>query len=393
MAKRTVVFPLDLLEDQVNILYETLTLYSQSCSRCIDVAWDMRTKKISTEKVHDLTYYPLRQELGLKSQYVCSSRNKAIEMVKSARDREKKNKRFSKPGHGLIPIRLDARTLSFNSERTYASVATQGERIKIPLTWHRQARRYENWFCQSGEIGIDKWGRWNLWLVFEKKFKLPERTGVVYGGDRGIAHVIVISNNKFYGERWWAEHERKSFLHIARLQSKGTKSAKRRLKKVFRKLRRFRENCDRVIAKQIIASLQPGDTIVLEILTHIRDRCGVKGKAHKKHRRKIGRWSFKRLENAIRYHAELSGIYVECVKAHYTSQMCSKCGVVSKSNRKNQALYSCKCGLRLNADLNAARNIAERWRIANGFASGPPLSTGPCCNACSVQAKCAVTSP
>ena len=124
----------------------------------------------------------------------------------------------------------------------------------------------------------------------------------------------------------------------------------------------------------MLDGLEAGDTIVLENLTDIRKHCGEKGKARKNHRSNMGRWSFKRLENAVNYGAELRGIYVEYVDPHYTSQMCSKCAIVCKENRKSQSFYSCLCGLRLNADLNAARNIANKWRIAIGNTPGLPVN-------------------
>ncbi len=135
-----------------------------------------------------------------------------------------------------------------------------------------------------------------------------------------------------------------------------------------------KENCDRIVAKELISRLQPGDTVVLERLTNIRKRCGEKGRARKKHRAHMGRWSFNRVENAINYGAELHGIYVEYVEPHYTSQTCSQCNIVLKTNRKSQSLYSCSCGLMLNADLNAARNISNKWCIANGYIPGLPVN-------------------
>ena len=372
MLTRTVVFPIDLTEEQRKSLYKTIDLYSKAWNYCVDVAW--KKNCLSKRKLHKETYYYLKTCYKLKSQYLCSSRDRAIEVVKAAKALERNGNIVSQPSSELIPIRLDRNTLSFDKERTRASVATQDGRIKIQLSWHRQAKKYESWFCNSGEIGIDRRGRWVLRLIFTKEVNMPVRTNRICGADRGIKHPIVLSNNKFYGESWWKEHERKLLLHIAILQSKGTRSAKRRLKKVWRRLRRFREDCDRVIAKQIIESLLPGDTIVLEILKNIISRCGTKGKAHKKHRAKMGRWSFKRLENAIRYNAELKGIYVETVSAHYTSQTCSKCGIICKKNRKSQAIYSCSCGFTLNADLNAARNIGNKWCEANGCASGPNVN-------------------
>lgn len=46
------------------------------------------------------------------------------------------------------------------------------------------------------------------------------------------------------------------------------------------------------------------------------------------------------------------------VPPHHTSQTCSGCGHVSKTNRKSQSLFVCEaCGLEMNADHNAAINI------------------------------------
>jgi len=46
------------------------------------------------------------------------------------------------------------------------------------------------------------------------------------------------------------------------------------------------------------------------------------------------------------------------VPAWYTSQKCSRCGHISKNNRKSQSRLECEaCGLSIHADLNAAINI------------------------------------
>ena len=44
----------------------------------------------------------------------------------------------------------------------------------------------------------------------------------------------------------------------------------------------------------------------------------------------------------------------------YTSQTCSRCGNIDKENRQTQETFVCtKCGFKLNADHNAAINIAR----------------------------------
>jgi len=369
MVTRTVTFPLDLTEEQRTVLSETVDLYTKAWNHFVDTAW--RNGGMSRKDLHEETYYYVRSVFGLKSQYTCSSMNRALDTVSSANKLRRRGKKVSKPYSKSVPIRLDKNTFSFKDDRNAITVTTQGDRIKIPLVWHRHARRDMDWLCISGEIGFDKWGNPVLRLIFTKEPVVYPRTGVVIGADRGIKRSVVLSINKFFGKSSWKEHERKLFSLISRLQAKGTKSAKKHLVKVWRRLKLFRENCDRIVAKEIIALLKPGDTIVIEDLTNIRDRCGAKGKVHKKHRRKVGRWSFKRLEQMIRYYAELKGIYVETVEPHYTSQTCSNCGIVSKKNRKSRSMYSCSCGLNLNADLNAARNIANIWCEANGGAPGP----------------------
>lgn len=58
---------------------------------------------------------------------------------------------------------------------------------------------------------------------------------------------------------------------------------------------------------------------------------------------------------------EFYGIeYIEVDEA-YTSQKCSRCGVIKKNNRKYRGLYVCReCGLVLNADINGALNILTK---------------------------------
>lgn len=62
---------------------------------------------------------------------------------------------------------------------------------------------------------------------------------------------------------------------------------------------------------------------------------------------------------------------VEKVNPAYTSQSCSVCTHVDPNSRENQALFVCtRCGFSLNADVNAARNIAagRSFRPAAGHA-------------------------
>ena len=68
-----------------------------------------------------------------------------------------------------------------------------------------------------------------------------------------------------------------------------------------------------------------------------------------------------KLVEMIEYKAALVGIDVSRVIEEYTSQTCSRCGLRRKANRVHRGLYRCsRCGLVINADVNAARNIVKK---------------------------------
>jgi len=120
-----------------------------------------------------------------------------------------------------------------------------------------------------------------------------------------------------------------------------------------------------------------GAIIVLEDLKNIR-----KKSFGKSFNRMLHTWSFFRLKNYIEYKAKILGIKVELIDPRFTSQECSSCGFIAKSNRKTQNRFKCgNCGFELHADLNGSRNIASRFlkTLDKGiaFVDGE-LSISPC---------------
>jgi putative transposase len=70
-------------------------------------------------------------------------------------------------------------------------------------------------------------------------------------------------------------------------------------------------------------------------------------------------WAFRQLVDFVEYKAERAGVLVVFVDPRGTSKTCSRCGHSSRSNRPDQSHFRCvSCGYQMNADLNAARNIA-----------------------------------
>ena len=75
--------------------------------------------------------------------------------------------------------------------------------------------------------------------------------------------------------------------------------------------------------------------------------------------KKLGDWSYAQLENFVAYKTEEQGKFTIRINPEYTSQECSCCGHMERTNRKGN-IFKCKeCGFELNANLNASRNIAN----------------------------------
>lgn len=71
-------------------------------------------------------------------------------------------------------------------------------------------------------------------------------------------------------------------------------------------------------------------------------------------------WSYYKLEQYITYKARIYGIEVRKINPYHTSQICSCCGHWEEGQRIDQSHFKCKsCGAELNADFNAAKNIAK----------------------------------
>ncbi|WP_433519846.1 RNA-guided endonuclease InsQ/TnpB family protein [Nonomuraea sp. CA-143628] len=210
-------------------------------------------------------------------------------------------------------------------------------------------------------------GMWFLMATCD----LPDRPVTVPDGflgvDLGIVNIATTSDGtRHCGKALNAIRHRRRELR-RRLQAKGTKSAKRLLKKRRRKEARFAADTNHVIAKQIVTEAErTGRGIALEDLQGIRDRVRLR----KPQRVTLHSWSFHQLGAFIGYKAARAGVALIHVDPAFTSQRCSSCGHVDRKNRLDQASFCCtSCGFAEHADVNAARNIAARgvtgWAVSH----------------------------
>jgi len=367
MVRLTLKLRLQSTPEQATALKNTISTYTESFNRVCERGWKKR--RINGVELHHDTYYTERAATGLQSQLVTSARVKATEALVSAHALKKKGKKVSCPHSRRCSIRYDnGRSGNIKLAEGKASLSSLVGRQHVTFSIPKHHADRINWPTQMADLRQDRKGR--LWLHVVVQHEPPPivATGQVVGVDLGVNRPAVTSQNKFFGKKRWREVEARSFRLRRALQAKGTKSAKRHLKKASGRLGRFRRDCDHVLSKRIVQSVEQGTTLALEDLTDIRSRMRVR----KKQRRRLHSWSFARLKGFLIYKAALTGVAVAFVDPRYTSQKCSRCGHTARGNRKTPAAFACRsCGFQLNADLNAALNIA-----ANHLASLAICSTG-----------------
>ncbi|GHO55584.1 RNA-guided endonuclease InsQ/TnpB family protein [Ktedonobacter robiniae] len=368
---RTLVLQLTPTHEQATLLQQTL----QEHTACFNAVADegFTTKCSNGVELHKRTYYDLRlQDPNMPAQLVCAAHVKATEAVKSALDRVKKGRKARAPRSRVCPIRYDQRSYWVKWETLTTSLATVQGRVQLSFTVPKYAEKYLGGKICSADLCYRK-GKYTLHVVVRLPDPARPSSDEMIGVDLGLTHPAVTSKHLFLGERRWKEQERRIFRLKRQLQTKNTKSAKRHLKKLSGKRFRQRKDHDHVLSKRIVQHAPPGSTIVLENLTHIRSRARIrKGEGQ----RRLHSWSFAQFHSFLSYKAQEKGVAVVKVDPRHTSQTCSCCGHQARNNRRSQSLFLCRmCGFSLNADLNASRNIRNKY-VVSLASLGTPLAGG-----------------
>ncbi len=182
------------------------------------------------------------------------------------------------------------------------------------------------------------------------------------GCDLGTVNLLTDSEQEAYSGQA-VEEKRRIYTHRRRrLQRRGTRAARRKLRALSGRQRRYQRDTNHCIAKRVVAKAQRLCCgIALENLRGIRSRIT----ARRRQRAQLHNWSFGQLRQFIVYKAAWAGVPVVFVEPANTSRTCPACGHVDKLNRRSQAYFSCRrCGHAGPADVIAARNI-RAWALGD----------------------------
>lgn len=362
MVTLTLKIPLSVTPSAEKALLFTAQKFTDSFNRVASYGWEKRiTNSVSLHR----STYAAEKASGLPSQLICSARMKASEALKSVKSLSKNGRNVSQPIAKSLSIRYDARSFSIRLAQGTVTMASVEGRQKAEFKLPRYYQEHANKGSTSATLVFSK-GKPFLHVVVECEEPKPELTGIRVGVDLGVKRPAVTSNAQFFGERRWRDVDQRYFRLKRSLQSKGTKSAKRRLRQLSGKVNRFRNDCDHVLSKRLVQLVDAGTTLVFEDLTNIRQNMKARKTSLK---RRLHAWSFARLVTFTEYKATRKGVYLETGDPAYTSQTCSRCQHVERGNRKGN-WFKCKaCGYQCNADLNASRNIQVRTSLRGNSAA------------------------
>jgi len=383
-VQRTIRIQLDPSPAQAVTLAETSRQFTVVFNAVCAYGWQQNEK--NGLELHRALYYPLKADYpDLVSDLHVQARVKATEALKSALAlrrkyaREQIDRKVSVPQSVACPPRYNLHTYRVDWESQTVRMSLVGGRQTIPFRVQDYAAKYVGHPVDTADL-IEKDGVWWLHVVVTVPAPDVAPTDQVIGVDLGVNRPAVTSNNRFLGQRRWKAIEGRYFKLIRALQKKGSRSAKRQLRKTKRRRARFRKDADHVLSKQIVQAAERGSTIVLENLKDIckRTKQGKRTAKQRQAKRRMHAWPFASLKAKIEYKAEERGCTVVAVDPRHTSQTCSCCGHTARTNRRSQSIFKCRqCGYYLNADLNAARNIAAKYRAGDGISPAGGLRNQP----------------
>lgn len=416
-ADRTAVLPLTALSDDTIVaLHETAAQYYWCQQETSEYCWPDTPKqpsdvKTNNRSVRDSIYGRLKAETDLNANLVQAAIKQIVENVDSLQTHWEHNRRISQPDpthdDGWV-MNFDKRSATFHKygiDLSLADGTIHSCRFLMPDTL---ADTPYNEYVLSNlfeyrmtriEYRPHSTHEYYAHIVTKAEFETPpllhqqtdtdtltqnvaaesprttwrtapghttpdldthnEHLQRVLGVDLNVTgYSAVTSAGGFHGNADQLTHKRNEFERVrAGLQQTGTESAHRTLtERKHREWEYFDELAHAIANRICVDAVRTQAThVAFEQLTDIRDKIS--------NEKQYQQWFFNRLQKYASYKLEPFGITVDDVTARHTSQACSRtdCSHTAKSNRDGKQFCCEACGYELDADLNAAKNIAYRY--------------------------------
>lgn len=345
-------------KEQDILLKKSSQHYIDACN--FIAKWVFKHKNLTAKEINKAIYHQIRKDYSLPSQMAQSAIRSVIASYKTIHATQKK---WSiKPA--FRRSKMDYvwnRDYSLNKTTGDFSINTIDGRIKVATCWtgNEQFSLLEKYGTATIQY---KRGKWILHLPVEVKVEdisLDDISNVV-GMDMGINFLATTYDSYGKTSFYKGRHIKDKRAHYKKLrselQSKGTRSSKKRLASIGSRENRWISDVNHCVSKALVDNAGKNSLIVLEDFTGVRTATE---KVRKKDRYVFTSWAFYDLRQKIEYKAKIKGCLTVALDPAYTSQKCPKCGYTSRSNRdKRKHVFCCKkCSYTSNDDRIAAMNL------------------------------------
>ena len=349
--KRTVALNLTLPPKGLSPILQTNDAFADACNEIVPFA--VQNRCWNNVALHRLCYYEIRKRFPLLgSQMVCNAIKKVCSAYKGlniARGEAVPKINFRRKGS----IHYDKRT--YTLKNGMLSLFAIGGRVGCTFQVGKQQAEYLlAGVAKEGEL-VRRGNKWFFNLVVD----LPDTPRIAEGKrlavDLGENNLATTSTGTIFGGRRLRDIRDRFLSRRRKLQSNGSGSAKRCLKRISGKERRHVKDVNHVVSRAIVAeAVRIGaKEIVFEELTNIRSRI----KGNKRMRSRLHRWSWDELQKFVEYKAQAKGMGIVYVNPAYTSQKCSRCSSLGIRQRHR---FTCpSCGSYQHSDRNAAINLLK----------------------------------
>lgn len=308
-------------------------------------------KKQSIVILHSKVYKNIRKSNPeIPSQVVIRAEQECLSAYRSIKSNKHK---ISKPIEKIgLSMRLDKRLYSKPNETSIRITVLRGRQTYI-FAMYPKLRALMNAYKYLDPLLFERDGKIYISLTFDTKQE-KQKQKLALGVDVGIRRTVALSDGRLVIDKKFNGDKRKLRHLKDSLKSKGTKSARRHLRKLKHKERNQNKNQTHLIANEVLKT--KADTIVLENLK------GIKRKKHRyQNKRSISQVPMFELRRVITYKAENQGKTVLLVCPSYTSQ--KDCITGKREGERRGCRFYSKNGLIYDADINAAINIAKLSKL------------------------------
>ena len=337
----------------VNILTQTRDAFNT----CANIITSENTT-LSIVNVHNKCYDKLREQYPqIPSQGIVRVQKSVLAMLRSIKSNKHKNS--SVPQRKSLSLQLDKRLYSrFSIDGISLSNGKPQKRELCTFILYDKIRELFDTCVPKDPTIFIRNDKMFLSIPFEVP-SLPCKNDTSIGVDLGMKRLFVTSEGKSFIDKEYLKQRRKLRYLKRCLQSKGTKSAKKHLKSLSKKEYNISKN---QIEKACNTLLHNTDAsiIVLEDLTKIKIKTSKSKEGFKRsrHNNALSQVPFFLFKERLTTKAQLVGKRVETVSPAFTSQTDSRTN--KRDGIRQGCNYVCSDGVVLDADWNAAVNIALR---------------------------------